>query len=365
MLRNCRAHAGRALRPLTPRGFACAGRVTRGGLARPPELSAAHASAYARVGRSSRPALLGARAPPRAAAAAAAARRHRSSCNCTQACPALNHAALCSRYLTCRIPGQPSMSSPQHAAAAALLAALLLAASPTASATGLSGSFEPTNPFGPPNTAPPVPGCTTYWFTQVGTAACSGGCGWLGPRGAALPPRSHDLTARKHPPRAATTLPSPQRVDHFSPWDRRTFQQRYTVCDAYWGKGPKEPLFMYLGGWVGVGGWAGGTRFLVAGAREAGRMGLWSAARSTRTPRMRAAAAAAASHVRRGAAPADVPRRPPRGGAEKRCLAAVPLAAPRPQATSRPCPAPGPPSFRTWLERRRPRVGAACCCMRR
>lgn len=92
--------------------------------------------------------------------------------------------------------------------AAALLAALLLA--PTAEAK-INDGTEVYNPFlGGDNgvgDAPPVPGCTTYFYSQ--------------------------------------------RVDHFNRRDTRRFEQRYTLCDAYWNRGAKEPIFMYLGGRVG------------------------------------------------------------------------------------------------------------------
>lgn len=38
-----------------------------------------------------------------------------------------------------------------------------------------------------------------------------------------------------------------QRLDHFNPADTRTWQQRYYVCNGYWHKGAREPLFAYLG----------------------------------------------------------------------------------------------------------------------
>lgn len=38
-----------------------------------------------------------------------------------------------------------------------------------------------------------------------------------------------------------------QRLNHFNRRDSRTWLQRYYVCDGYWRRSAKEPLFVFLG----------------------------------------------------------------------------------------------------------------------
>ncbi|KAI7843438.1 hypothetical protein COHA_002916 [Chlorella ohadii] len=91
------------------------------------------------------------------------------------------------------------------ALAAAALALLLIALLPApAAAVVFEGSdFQGLQP--PLSTSPPpVPGCTTYWYSQ--------------------------------------------RLDHFSRHDKRRWQQRYTLCNAYWNpNAKKQAVYMYLG----------------------------------------------------------------------------------------------------------------------
>lgn len=56
------------------------------------------------------------------------------------------------------------------------------------------------------------------------------------------------------PTLANQRLPTPhrrrysQRLDHFSRHDKRRWQQRYTLCNAYWNPNAKnQAVYMYLG----------------------------------------------------------------------------------------------------------------------
>ena len=130
---------------------------------------------------------------------------------------------------------------PPQALVALPLLLLALAPAPAAAVVFDGSGFQGLQPpFQTPSPAP-VPGCTTYRCAELAilhvraAAASLNSCQPHMPSYLKLCP-FHSLSRYS------------QRLDHFSRHDKRRWQQRYTLCTAYWNpRAKRQGLYMYLG----------------------------------------------------------------------------------------------------------------------